>query len=41
MLAQRRTWAAQEGLSPDVIEKMYRAMVNHFIEEELKQWEGQ
>ena len=41
MLQQRREWAAVEGLSPDVIEKLYRDLVTHFIEEELKQWQQQ
>ncbi len=39
MLKQRRVWAKKEGLSPDAIEKMYRDLVDHFIEEEMKQWE--
>lgn len=39
MLRQRREWAAAEGLNPDVIEKLYRDLVTHFIEEELKQWQ--
>ena len=39
MLDQRRIWAAQEGLSPDAIENMYRDLVNHFIEEEMKHWQ--
>jgi isochorismate pyruvate lyase len=38
MLQQRRVWAEAEGLSPDAIEKLYTDLVNHFIEEELKQW---
>ena len=38
MLQQRREWAAAEGLNPDVIERLYRDLVTHFIEEELKQW---
>jgi isochorismate pyruvate lyase len=37
MLGQRRVWADEEGLSADAIEKMYRDLVNHFIEEEMKQ----
>lgn len=40
MLNQRRTWAHEEGLSPDAIEKLYRDLVNHFIEEEMKAWKG-
>jgi isochorismate pyruvate lyase len=39
MIQQRREWAATEGLNPDVIEKLYRNLVTHFIEEELKQWQ--
>lgn len=38
MLQQRRVWAEAEGLNPDVIEKLYRDLVNHFIEEEIKHW---
>lgn len=39
VLEQRRKWAAAEGLNPDVIEKLYRDLITHFIEEELKQWQ--
>lgn len=39
MLAQRRVWASAEGLSPDAIEKMYRDLVNHFINEEMSKWQ--
>lgn len=39
MLQQRREWAEEEGLNPDVIERLYRDLVTHFIEEELKQWQ--
>ncbi|MBE9011267.1 isochorismate lyase [Pseudanabaenaceae cyanobacterium LEGE 13415] len=38
MLQQRRTWAEEEGLNADAIEKMYRDLVNHFIDEEMKDW---
>lgn len=38
MLEQRREWAKEEGLSPDAIEKMYRDLVNHFINEEMVKW---
>ncbi len=41
MLRQRREWAESVGLNPDVIEKLYRNLVNHFIEEEMKQWQIQ
>lgn len=39
MLEQRRIWASSEGLSPDAIEKMYRDLVNHFINEEMTKWQ--
>lgn len=38
MLQQRRIWAEASGLSPDVIEQLYRDLVTHFIAEELNQW---
>ncbi|MBD2257377.1 isochorismate lyase [Pseudanabaena sp. FACHB-2040] len=39
MLKQRRSWAEEEGLNADVIEKMYQDLVNYFIEEEMKHWQ--
>jgi len=41
MLEQRRAWALSEGLSPDAIEKMYRDLVNHFINEEMSKWHSE
>ncbi|NQZ10397.1 MAG: isochorismate lyase [Algicola sp.] len=41
MLEQRREWAKEKGLSPDAIEKMYRDLVNHFINEEMVKWRGE
>ena len=38
MLEERRSWAAAEGLSADAIEKMYRDLVNYFINEEMTAW---
>lgn len=40
MLQQRRTWAEEEGLNPDAIEKLYQDLVNHFIEEEIQHWKS-
>lgn len=40
MLEKRREWAVEEGLSPDAIEKLYRDLVNHFINEEMSQWQS-
>ena len=36
MLIERRAWAEQQGLSADMVEKLYIDMVNYFINEELK-----
>ena len=41
MLEQRRNWAISEGVNPDVIEKMYRDLVNHFINEEMSKWQSE
>ncbi|MDF1782068.1 MAG: isochorismate lyase [Alcanivoracaceae bacterium] len=38
MLAERRQWAEEEGLSADVIEKLFRDLVEHFIAEEMARW---
>jgi len=38
MLLQRRNWASIERLNPNVIEKVYRDLVNYFISEEIKNW---
>ena len=38
MLQKRRGWAEEECLNPDVIENLYRDLVDYFIAEELKHW---
>jgi isochorismate pyruvate lyase len=38
MLGVRRAWARREGLSPDVIEDVYRRLVAYFIEREMEEW---
>jgi len=40
MLEVRREWAKAEGLNPDVIERLFSDLVNHFIEEEMKRWQA-
>ena len=32
--------AAQDGLRPDAIERMFSDLVNHFIEEEMQRWKS-
>lgn len=38
MLRHRRAWAEEAGLDPDVIEKLYRDLVSHFIQKEMAHW---
>lgn len=38
MLEARRRWAEDEGLSPDVIEKIYRTLIDHFVQHEMDRW---
>jgi isochorismate pyruvate lyase len=40
LLEHRRAWAEEEGLDPEVVEKMYRDLLNFFIEEELNDWKA-
>ena len=41
MLQQRREWAGESGLNPDVVENIYRDLVSYYIEEELKHYKSQ
>ena len=36
VISQRRAWAAEEGLDPDVVERIYRSLIDYFVREELK-----
>ena len=38
MLRARREWAVEAGLDPDVIEDVYRRLVEYFIRCELDHW---
>jgi isochorismate pyruvate lyase len=40
MVQQRRIWAEESGLNADAIETMYRNLVSHFIEEEMRHWQS-
>ena len=35
MIEVRRLWAETEGVAPDLIEGLFRTMVNHFVSAEL------
>ncbi|WP_415038193.1 isochorismate lyase [Alcanivorax sp.] len=40
MLETRRDWAEQEGLDADMVEKLYRDLVEHFIQREMAAFES-
>ncbi len=35
MWVERRRWAQEEGLDPDMVEGLFRGLVAHFVEKEL------
>lgn len=37
VLDQRRLWAQEAGLPPDVIEEIYRSLVDYFIDHEMEE----
>lgn len=39
MLAVRRQWAKDEQLPPDLVERVYRTLVEGFIQHEMNQWQ--
>jgi isochorismate pyruvate lyase len=39
MMEQRREWAEQYEISPQLIEKLFRLLVDYFVSQELHQWE--
>lgn len=40
LLQQRRAWAGERGLDPAMVEQLFRTMVQHFIQEEMAQWQA-
>jgi isochorismate pyruvate lyase len=38
MMRERREWAAEAGLDPDLIEDIYRRLVAYFVRRELDCW---
>ena len=40
MLEERRQWAIEESLDPDVIEKLYKDLVSYFVNREMEDWEN-
>ena len=37
VISQRRAWAVDEGLDPDVVERIYRTLIDYFVAAELKE----
>ena len=37
VLTQRRAWAAAVGIDPDVVEQVYVLLIDHFVDEEMKE----
>jgi len=40
MMQDRRMWAEETGVSPDMVETLFREMVRHFTQEELQHWQN-
>ena len=40
MLEKRRQWATENGVQPDLIEKLYSDLVHHFMKEEMQHWQA-
>jgi len=38
MLDVRRRWAEEDDLAPDVIENVYRTLIDYFIQREMRGW---
>lgn len=41
MLADRRTWAEETGLSPDFIQPLFSTIIQWFIEQQIRHWRAQ
>ncbi len=39
MLDHRRAWAQEHGLGPDMIEQLYRLLIDYFVNQELHDWQ--
>jgi isochorismate pyruvate lyase len=37
VISQRRAWAAEEGLDPELVENLYRMVMDHFVAEEMRE----
>lgn len=39
-LIQRRRWAKELGVSAELIDAVFRTVIDHFVEEELNRWKS-
>ncbi len=38
MLGERRRWAEEESLDPDMIEGLYKDLISYFVNREMEDW---
>jgi isochorismate pyruvate lyase len=38
MIEKRRIWAEEEGLTPEVIEDIYKTLISYFVNREMEDW---
>jgi len=36
VIRDRRAWAVENGMDPDIVERIYRQLIDHFVAAELK-----
>jgi len=36
VLLNRRKWAVEQGINPDIIENIYKTLIGYFIDEQMK-----
>lgn len=36
VISERKKWAKEQGLSPEIIEKVYKTLIEYFIKEEIE-----
>ena len=40
LLAERRRWAQEDGVSAELIDEVFRTVVEHFVGREVDRWRG-
>lgn len=41
MLEERRAWAAESGLDPDLVESLFRQLIAYFVAHEMERWRAE